>query len=293
MLKGLLAGLLMAGSVYAQDIIKDSSYMKELSRMNIPLSYSSDLIVNKDNTERKICFSSEIDGISDIRKLLTQSGHEESWIYDPKNTTWIETGRDETGWIIDSSGYRTTVSLDSLYIDKLMDSLDILVAYHFHPSHDYPFRIDSSMMDANMKKILDNFGIKAFTYATTAIPSVQDINTMVFEQSKFYREKPYGKINHCVSSYLGVTEYDLTDKAKEFILEDESNTIIVTGLDNMFTSLSLYLRTISSFNKEPKVDLEETCMNNINYALALRTDDFIEIKFYPYRSLFIKESEGK
>ncbi|GIU68787.1 MAG: hypothetical protein KatS3mg002_0023 [Candidatus Woesearchaeota archaeon] len=290
-IKNFIAGTLFTISIYGQQTNKDSSYVEKQSRINIPLSYSKTLSVNKDNNERRISLLNELEGISYIRKILSKSEYEEAWIYDPKNSRWIEIGLDETGWIKDSTGYSTKVSLDSLYIDKLMDSLDVLISYHFHPAVIKPFMTDTSSMLPEMKNAVKKFGVEAFLYSSTAIPSIQDINTMIGEQSKFYRKKPYGKITHCVASYFGITEYYLTEKAKEFILEDKNNTIIFNNTDNFLTSLSLYMQTIYSLNKKSEINLEEECINNINYALALFNNDFIDIKFYPYRSLFVKESE--
>jgi len=154
MFKEIVASVMLAGCAYARGDLStvvnnpskvDSSDIKETSRDNIPLSYMPHLVVNTKNTDRKVSFLSEDEGIADIKKLVDESGYEEAWVFNPKDKIWIETGYNETGWVVDSMGVRTGLSLDSLYILKLFDSLDSVVEYHFHPMYDYPNNIYDSL----------------------------------------------------------------------------------------------------------------------------------------------------
>lgn len=269
MIKNLIYSIIISGLI---------NYGYSQTNETKPISLTDKLTVNRENLERRITFIDEKEGIKQLQKLVTETEYEESWIFDKKNNIWIEIGYNESGWRKDSLGTYNKVSLDTAYISKIIKKTENIIFYHIHPIKNYP---ENNSIDSSIAKITKKYGTKLLAYHMSAFPSTNDILTMIKIQEGYYKNNKNGCITHKIVSYLGVTEYKITRKA---ILSGNTNILYYDGI---LLSFYLYNKIISMENSKEKI--EDISIKNIKEVLSKRNNDYIEINFYPMRSIQLIE----
>lgn len=268
--KAIIAALgIITLSVWA-DVISASIHE---NRLNVPVEYSSRLVVNKINSKRYIVNKGEKEGIKDIGYLVKTSKYEESWAYLPTKKQWVEVGLDECVRLQESSKpFFSYLSIDTLFdmiglntglesaketstglmldtknLENLMKENNNLVLYHFHPKDEvciYP--------------------------AAHAMPSPQDLISMIGQTNKYLKYQPKGSITFKVCSPSGIVEYCLTEKGKTQF-HDKDISYIEDQSKKAFENITPQLAISFGSNIKNKAPAAKTI-----------TIDLFTIRFMPY-----------
>ncbi len=182
------------------------------------------LVVNNRNKFKTVIYESETEGILEMRKLITNSQIEESWVYLPNRKKWIEIGHNEEAEKKIDKRYITKAKLDVQLLDKLMSEDNNMALYHFHPSHSLSLedkirRREKSGSPMNDKEI-EKERIKLLV--KSAYPSRSDLLNMIGNSMEFFERNTEGNITFKVCSQYGITEYHLTDEGMTYLTADNS-----------------------------------------------------------------------
>jgi hypothetical protein len=177
----------------------------------------NELVVNNKNKYKTVIYENEEEGISEMRKLISNSQIEESWTYLPHQEKWIEIGYNEESERKIKENYITKSRLDVQFIDELMNENSNMAVYHFHSSYCLSLedkikeRIGNGlpMNDSEIEKERIRFLIKS------AYPSRSDLMNMIGNSMEFFERNPDGNITFKIGSHYGITEYNLTAEGRK------------------------------------------------------------------------------
>jgi hypothetical protein len=266
-------------------IIGASALESYAQNRNIKSEKSQELVINTKNNTRKVTTLPESQGIAQMRIFADSSEYEESWIYDPKNTAWSETGYGETGWTNDV--YPTNKAYqDSAFIVDKISELEKAILFHFHPITGYPDpRKTGVEADRYMANMWSDAQIESAIYLGTTVPSYSDIRVALTIQKKF-PERNYGDIIHKIVSSAGVTEFQFTQKGIDKIRQGKSAEL-EKKLKYDHAALSQYVifkNAEAYLDGEIVLDTKEYSKYNAEELLKAWRDEYLEIKFSEFKN---------
>ena len=185
----------------------------------------NELVVNNKNKYKTVIYENEEEGISEMRKLISNSQIEECWTYLPHHEKWIEIGYMEEAERKINDRYITKSRLDVQFMDRLMNENNNMAVYHFHSSYCLSFEDKIKerrekglpMNDNEIEKERIRFLIKS------AYPSISDLMNMVVNSMEFFERNPDGNITFKIGSHYGITEYNLTAEGREHFYINNSS----------------------------------------------------------------------
>ena len=225
------AALIPFGAIALADMIKDNTPR--------PIKYVTNLVVNTSKSYKTAVYESESAGIEQIRILIEKSPLEESWAYLPKKELWIETGINEY-----NKPEGAGVSYEQPSLRSILKENDEIILYHFHPK---------------WKDWL----------VYEALPSNNDLDSMVSISKQFYEQHPDGLITEKMCSYYGLTEYWITKSGLESFSKIKALQMVKTP---EFERLSISRHII-----------EESVLTGI--SLNVLNGDRVCVNFIPYSAL--------
>jgi hypothetical protein len=278
----MLKKILLTGAILISGNTIDS-YAQ--NRSNIQLENSKKLVINTKNTTRKVTVLSELEGIAQIREFVDNSEFEESWIHNPKNNTWYETGYKETGWTNDV--YPANIAYqDSAFIVKTLTQLERSVLFHLHPIKNYPdLRKTGVEADRYMASLWSDEQIESAIYLGNTIPSWPDINVAIVLQKKF-SEKNYGDIVHKSVSSIGVTEFAFTQKGIDKIRQGKSSELEKKlYYDHAKLAKYIMFKNAEAYEDgEIVLDTKEYSKYMTEEVLKTWKNDYLQIKFTEFEN---------
>ncbi len=195
-----------------------------LTAMLLTGCYHTRLMVNE-GTDSEPIVRSERKGVKDIRKLVSKEKVEEAWAFSEK--AWFDVGDkpSEPGLAIGS----ITLSIDRKKLYKLFANGQDFELYHYHPHR----------------------SSNQYILVCDTLPSKNDLKSMVIEEMNFKRISPCGKIRHSICSYLGITQYNLTNKAFQ---DFENNpNLFISWVNDLDDEIYHNLKTLKCENLEEEI----------------------------------------
>lgn len=281
MLKEILLGtsLIIGGSV-----LESYAQSKTHDRSNVPLEKSNELVINTKNKTRKVSVLPESEGIEQLRVFADNSEYEESWLRNPKNNKWFETGYGETGWTDDVYPMNKAFQ-DSVFIVETLGQLEKAALYHFHSIKGYPDpRKTGVEADRYMANMWSDKQIESAMYLGNTVPSYSDIRVALTLQKKFPEKNP-GDIIHKIVSSIGVTEFSFTQKGINKIRSSKSSEV-EKKLKYDHARLSryvIYKNAEAYLDGEKVLDTKEYSKYNAHELLKAWRDEYLEIKFTKFK----------
>ena len=226
------------------------------------------LVVNPDDNYRIIVKKSETDGLKDLQSLVSNAAYAEIWMYTPENSTWFEVGISASNRRLNPDGFyivsrepSPSMSQASDYVSELMRTYDELVMYHIFPLVEQEVvELAGSNDPATIREARKTLQV------IKALPSKSVLGSMVSLASKFYPERPSGKLSFRMITPLGIVEYDFTEKGKDLMITHDSNAL-------------------SGFNlAKPVVDMVNDPIDKIHeiFDKANKEQDIFRFYFQPY-----------
>jgi hypothetical protein len=212
----------VCGALLVPEIIACSILLYKIVHTNKQLNnprateYVSNLIVNTSKSYKTVVSESELDGIQQIRGLISESPLEESWIYLPKESLWIEIGQDEY-----IKKNQKGVFQHPRTVTDIMKGNDELIFYHFHPQ-------DSRHTNQSY----------------LALPSKADLESLLSNIKEYSELNPAGKLAEKICSVYGVIEIRLSPEGIDFF--SEGNHTITDSVD--YRILCINGKTIERVN---------------------------------------------
>jgi len=286
-------------------ILNHISLAAEQTSLQDGYNVIEELVVNNRNKFKTVIFENEVEGVSEMRKLIASSQIEESWAYLPQREKWIEIGHnEETERKIDKR-YITKAKLDVQLLDELMSKNHNMVLYHFHPSHSLSLEDKirkreeggSPMNDREIERERIKLLIKS------AYPSRSDLLNMIGNTMEFFERNSEGNITFKVCSHYGITEYYLTDEGMAHLSADNSfkQILWVMGISSSANIEANVKGEILEMNpRETRNPLERIKMSpkrkrkpvsryiiidplaRIQKAIEAMNDEYIRVTFTPY-----------
>lgn len=185
----------------------------------VPEKILENLVVNNSNDFRTVINKDENKGLQDLISLANNAEHEEAWIYFPGKNKWVEIGRTMPVVFLDFDKIYSTpiqasptpleskVGIDSRYLLLIKDN-NTVVIYHIHPLSALIKSSSDSTNDENNDTKLSLAKIAG------ALPSREDLLSMILQSNEFYKTHPNGTIKFRICSSLGITEYFLSETGK-------------------------------------------------------------------------------
>jgi len=234
----------------------------------VPLEerYRENLVINYENLYRTVIHKSKKEGIKDMLKLISSSKLEEGWAYFSKDSIWVEIMKNEKIMQTTNDGYTATGEFDLPYLKKIMKENDNLTLYHIHPS-DQKFDTDN-LSESRIEEMRKSREI------TTAIPSGEDISSLIGLSLTYHDINPKGKLKYAVCSERGVIEFGLTEKGMKHHLSDDAISPHAKGI--IIRQVSLLF---GASEKEGSVNY------HISNICNVMDDDEMSVKFMPHPTL--------
>lgn len=154
------------------------------------------LRVNTSQDYRQVAIKDEAAGVADLRAATAGEPFEEFWAFIPKTRRWVELGCCER-----RTAQGNYVGIEYLLVD-IMAANRRLVLYHTHPRTS--FIRENYHPDRAAIKIMEE-----------ALPSPQDMETMVGLARRFRALQPGGDLSWRIVSRHGVTTYGLAAPGAE------------------------------------------------------------------------------
>jgi len=271
--------LAMVGAMVFQN---SQGIIRQDKPLEPPPRIVSNLVVNNSTDYINVVEKNEEEGVRDLRQLAENSQLEESWVYLPLETLWVEIGKTSFPLEIivknkEIIGYQERVENYTGIVFKLMQAHWTLVHYHIHIKK-------SGVVKEGIDYIVDGLKIsdsslleiENLVSSATALPSALDIRNMVVHSDAYYTLNSRGQISHKVVSGYGVTEYTVTEEGRRFFSGRDVPFVdkYTEGLYSKAEGLKLpSLRTFGSL---------EGTISWIHQLKGALSDENIQVTFHPY-----------
>ncbi len=180
-------------------------------KQNHPIQITSaNLTVNQSPHKRyKTCMNYN-EGLAQIQKLADNKVFEEAWAFAPQESCWYEIGeKDKLAYDLSKQKYQIGLELNYDVINILLHNFDEIRLVHYHPKLELIIQdfVQEETQVLQAEAIETNL---SGTYIHHALPSTEDIKSMIDLTREVDYEYPGKKVIFTVATNHSVIDYGLT-----------------------------------------------------------------------------------
>lgn len=258
-----------------------------------PTKIISNLYEKTSNKFKTVCYKDEKSGVKDLEKSAKTSEYEKIFAFLPDSNKFVDI-RDHA--YNEQMGLATinTSTLDSNSFLELMIKENKIIEYHTHPKNISHVEIETEAswmlkslckeqprvdkLEKKKKKQLYKIfcdELQEDYLSKKALPSLDDITTMIYETTLYSKLNPDGQINFRICSESGICTYNFTKKGIEFFNSSEGINCFSKWV-NKKEKNKLYL----------ELDLLETELERTRKFAAMLSDSFLTVDFKTYEEFY-------